>query len=46
LARGRKNQDVQLNHHFEDLLKKAENITAKYTQPVLFKKLPVAKKGF
>jgi hypothetical protein len=38
---------MQLTHHFEDLLKKAEKITSKYNQqPALLKKLPVAKRVF
>ena len=37
---------MQLTHHFEDLLKRAEKITSKYNQPAYLKKLPVAKKVF
>jgi hypothetical protein len=42
----RKNKDFQLTNHFEELLKKAENITAKYNKPLPLKKLPVAKRVF
>ena len=42
----RKNKDYQLTNHFEQLLKKAENITAKYNKPLNLKKLPVAKRVF
>lgn len=46
LSRMRTNKDCQLTNHFEELLKKAENITAKYNNPIPLKKLPVARRVF